>query len=161
MTYGRGNFWKRVDKSAYRLTTNDLFKPADVQADLRSMPFAHSSFDATVLDPPYMDRDGGYQRADYGVGCSDEIRTLSGIRRLYFAGAREAHRLLRTKGILILKCQDSVTTWNHRDFMTLPGFECIDVFVLMQSGRPPWYPKWQHQHHARKNHSFFIVLRKA
>ena len=125
------------------------------------MPFPDSSFDADVLDPPYLDRDTAYQHADYGVGSTSELRTLAGIRSFYLSGACEAYRLLRTKGILILKCQDSGTTWNHVDFMKLPGFECIDVFVLVQSGRPPWDPKWKQQHHARKNHSYFIVLKKS
>ena len=146
--------------STYRLTTNDLKEPADVQADLRSMPFADGSFDAVVLDLPYMDRDKPYHNANYGVGTSHELRTQSGIRNFYFAGASEAHRLLRRNGVLILKCQDSGKNWNHAVFMELPGFECEDLFVLLQSDTPSWDPKWKRQHHARKRHSYFIVLRK-
>ena len=160
MTYGHGNFWKLVYRSAYRLTTNDLIQPADVQADLRSMPFADSSFDATVLDPPYLDRHKPYHNANYGIGSSNDLRTQAGIRSFYLAGAREAHRLLKRNGVLILKCQDSGQTWNLPVFMKVPGFSCTDIFVLLQSDTPPWDPKWKRQHHARKRHSYFIVLRK-
>lgn len=66
VTFGRGVFWKLVDRSQYRVLGTDLCLDADVPSlfpdveiksgvDFGSLPFEASSVDAVVLDPPYME----------------------------------------------------------------------------------------------------------
>lgn len=40
--------------------------------------------------------------------------------------------------------------------------KCInaDLFVLMQNGQPTMRHKSEQQKHARRNHSYFLVMRK-
>lgn len=158
-TFGKGNFWKKINTAKYDLVTNDLIEAADFHFDLRSIPLPDSSFDTIVLDPPYMNREEPFHHAGYGVGL-DGVQTQKQIRALYVAGCAEALRLLKSSGILILKCQNCGQHWNHLFLSEVAGFDLVDEFVLVQSDRTVWDRKWKHQHRARKNHSYFLVHRK-
>ena len=86
---------------------------------------------------------------------------------LYAKGAREAHRVLCQEGIFIVKCQDEVSA--NRQWLTHVeiindceklGFYVRDLFVVMRTNRPV-VSRLLKQVHARKNHSYFIVLQKT
>lgn len=173
VTWGRGVFWKKVNKSLYNLLRSDLLPVGDIVADARSLPYDKKSLDMVVFDPPYMHWHGSTSElketnpvVQYGNG----VRTTTGIKSwrdvlgLYHDMAKEAHRVVVDCGYLIIKVQDTVASsrqrWLHCDLMSLVGWECVDLFVLVQSTKPAHYPKWRNQFHARKNHSFFIVHRK-
>lgn len=165
MTFGRGVFWKEVPWGLYKLRTNDLATRADTQADFRTMPYADGAFDAVILDPPYMHSGGSIKRSlDSCYRNGERGGSWRDILPMYLAGSAEAWRLLRVGGVLILKVQDTVV--NHRQFflhaelLSVPGFDCEDLFVLVQPGKPLMSSRWKRQYHARKNHSYFIVLRK-
>jgi len=165
VTFGRGVFWRQVDASRYRLLATDL---AIDGIDARRLPYSNASIDVEVFDPPYMHASGSIKESIAGCyrnNTSIQLRNQKEVRQLYFDAAREAHRVLKTKGILIVKCKDMVEAgkqvWNHVTFMSLPGFACEDLFVLVQNTQPAMDPKWSRQFHARKNHSFFVVLRKV
>jgi hypothetical protein len=167
MTYGRGVFWKFVDKRKYDLITNDLYMDANLRVDFRDTGLPESFFDAVVLDPPYMHSTGGIKASlsdCYKNNDSIVLKTQKDIRNLYLGGIKEAHRLLKDRGILIVKCQDAIESgkenWNHVAIMTVDGFHCVDLFVLVQKSRPLVAAQWKTVRHARKNHSFFVVLRK-
>jgi hypothetical protein len=100
----------------------------------------------------------------YQNNTSVDISNMSAVLKLYLDGILEAKRLLRPNGILVIKSQDIIQAgkqwWMHHILMMQDGFTCEDLFVLMQSSIPAADPKWKQQAHARKNHSFFIVLRK-
>ncbi|MDR1215526.1 MAG: hypothetical protein LBK25_02480, partial [Treponema sp.] len=51
VTYGGGVFWRNVDLKNYSLVASDI---AD-GVDCRNLPYEDGSFDALVLDPPYME----------------------------------------------------------------------------------------------------------
>ena len=166
MTWGKGVFWRNVDTSLYDLVRNDLFEAADVHENFRKMSFLDESFDAVVLDPPYMRTNN-----KHGVMASNyrnrdiNLRTHTAIIELYKEGATEAWRLLRSGGVLIIKCQDEVESrrqrWSHVELMSLDGFLCEDLFVLVRSGIPLRGRCQDVQHHGRKNHSFFVIHRKV
>jgi hypothetical protein len=85
---------------------------------------------------------------------------------LYFAGAREAWRVLRDGGIYIVKCQDEVCANQQRlthveiiNELQQYGFITEDLFVLVRNGKPG-VSRMLTQGHARKNHSYFIVFIK-
>ena len=92
------------------------------------------------------------------------LRTHKDIIQLYMDGAKEAHRLLKDKGILIIKCQDEIESskqkWSHIELMSIPGFLAEDLFILVRSGGVLIDKRWKKQYHSRKNHSYFVVLRK-
>ena len=88
----------------------------------------------------------------------------------YAAGIAEAHRVLKSKGVLVFKCQDTVH--NHRLQLTHAriwslaeeqGFRLQDLFILITTNRLPVRAAShgrQVQRHARVHHSYFLVFRK-
>jgi hypothetical protein len=101
--------------------------------------------------------DACYQNASvtYGHGS---------IIRLYAGGILEAARVLRKRGVLILKCQDETEGNKQRlshveliQLVELFGFEIVDLFVLVSQSMPMMRHKYQKS--ARKNHSYALVAR--
>jgi hypothetical protein len=78
----------------------------------------------------------------------------------------EAHRVLRERGVLIVKCQDEVCAnrqrFTHVEIMQVyerMGFVAEDLFVVMRQNKPG-VSRTVRQVHARKNHSYFLVFWK-
>ena len=177
MCYGRGTFWKNMP-DIYELWTNDIdkTKPSEYHTDARRSGFPSGYFKAVILDPPYAVRrsgnrgTAGWRRQEKRGGPSYDSangrgRALSaGNIDLYMDCAKEAHRVLAAKGLLIIKAQDEIECSrfkaHHLTLCSIPGFRLEDIFVVVMKWNPVWDPKWKNQNHARKNHSYFIVHRK-
>jgi len=191
VTFGLGAFWKKVPAGAYRVLASDLALKPEVRApagfelrsgvDCRALPHADASLDALVLDPPYME--GMYRRevghlagsgshAAFRRAYSQAAATADGPRwhdavvDLYARAGREAQRVLRPEGVLIVKCQDEVSANTQRltHVELITGYEslglyCKDLFVLVRSNSPA-ISRLKTQVHARKNHSYFLVFVK-
>jgi hypothetical protein len=178
VTYGSGVFWKKVPKDRYRLLASDL---AD-GVDCRRLPHANASLDALVLDPPYLEgllrakadtRGGqgshGQFRSYYSNGgeAAGSGRWHQAVLDLYLAAGEEARRVLRDHGIFIVKCQDEVSA-NRQELTHVQllngyaamGFYARDLFVLIRPNRAG-VARLLRQVHARKNHSYFLVLQKV
>ena len=170
VTYGKGVFWRRVPKDLYDLRATDL---AD-GIDCRNLPYEDASIDCVVFDPPYMHTPGGTAHANHqnyegyyrNNEATSEKKYHEAVLDLYFAAAREARRVLRDGGIYIVKCQDEVCANQQRlahveiiNQLQQYGFVTEDLFVVVRKGRPG-VSRLLTQAHARKNHSYFIVLIK-
>ena len=178
VTFGRGVFWRRVQKGDYQLF------PSDIQTgiDCRALPYEDGAFDCVVLDPPYME--GLFRRSKShlaGAGTYEAFRkyysngaeTVEGpkdhaaVLDLYFRAGKEAYRILRPEGVLIVKCQDEVSSHTQRlthvdiiqEYERL-GFYTKDLFVVVRPNRPA-VSRTRGQIHARKNHSYFLVFVKT
>jgi DNA modification methylase len=86
---------------------------------------------------------------------------------MYFRAGQEAYRVLKTKGVLIVKCQDEVSggkQWlTHVEIINeyeKYGFYTKDLFVVVRNNRPG-VSRLKSQVHARKNHSYFLVFIKC
>lgn len=178
VTFGGGVFWKNVDLEKYQLHPSDI---AD-GIDCRNLPYDDASFDAIVLDPPYME---GLLRANKdhkaGAGSHAAFRDYysngdeadggpkwhGAVTDLYFKAGVEARRVLRDHGIFIVKCQDEVSAnrqWlthveiiNHYEGL---GFYAKDLFVIMRQNKAG-IARLKKQVHARKNHSYFLIFVKV
>ncbi len=169
VTYGKGVFWQHVPPGTYRLTRCDI----QSGTDLRSLPFDDDSFDALVLDPPYVSKSESVSPLylDHEERYQNVARGSSGhqaILDLYVEGANEARRVLTEKGVLILKVQAEVSNGlqlpTHYELYALlkeRGWHLDDEFVLVQNGKLPNSSRTKRQFHARKNHSLFLVFRKS
>jgi hypothetical protein len=180
VTYGQGVFWREVPAGRYRLLASDLA----TGTDCRALPHACGAIDALVLDPPYLEgllrekpeTRGGqgshaalrefYAAASDGGGVG-QGRWHQAVLDLYLDAAREARRVLRDHGILIVKCQDEVSAnrqeLTHVQLVTSLaelGFYARDLFVLVRANRPG-VARLLRQVHARKNHSYFLVFQKV
>jgi hypothetical protein len=172
VTYGKGIFWKHVPAGAYELLATDQA----MGVDCRRLPYEDGTIDCVVFDPPYMHTPGGtahqnhqnYERYYNNNGISHASRKYhEAVLDLYFEGAREAHRVLKAGGVLIVKCQDEVCANRQRlthveivNELSGMGFEADDLFVTLRNNRPG-VSRMLKQVHARKNHSYFLVFRKA
>jgi len=178
VTYGKGVFWREVDRDAYHVVASDIA----MKVDCRDLPYGDETIDCVVLDPPYMEGfyrsqsdalagSGNYAafRSYYSNGR--KARSKSGkyhaaVLGMYLAAGREASRVLRDKGIFIVKCQDEVSAnrqwFTHVEIInacTDHGFYAKDLFVTVRANRPA-VSRMLRQVHARKNHSYFLVFEK-
>lgn len=169
MTYGRGKFW--TDYRSDYMCTNDINPNMDAHhhEDFRTLPFDDGSFDVAVFDPPYIvmgGRDtpttGGKDLADR-FGLVDAPTTVPELVQLFIDGMAEARRVLRRKGILLVKCQDFVSSGGYvamRHLVVaeanLLGFRQVDEFVHYSGTGPQ--PSGRRQHHSRRAHSFLCVF---
>ena len=159
VTYGKGAFWKNIDTTKYKLLRTDLLDGID----FRSLPYKPTSLDALILDPPYMH--GGFRLKPSLYSSYRNANTSHhSVIRLYAGGILEAARLLRKKGICIVKCQDETESgrqcFSHLELIHLLevfGFSVVDLFVMVQSNIP--ITGKVHQKSARKNHSYALVAR--
>ena len=94
-------------------------------------------------------------------------RYHAAVLDLYFKAGLEAFRVLRMRGVFIVKCQDQVSAniqnLTHVQLINefgAHGFYAKDLFVLMRSNRPA-VTRLLKQEHARKNHSYFLVFIKT
>lgn len=171
VTYGKGVFWKGVDRKKFKLLATDLKN----DVDCRDLPYDEGTIDCVVFDPPYMHTPGGtahVNHQNYEAYYSNN-QALSGskyheaVLDLYFEAAKEAKRVLRPKGIYIVKCQDEVCANRQRlthveiiNFVEKIGFITEDLFVVVRRNNPGM-SRVLKQVHARKNHSYFLVFWKA
>ena len=88
------------------------------------------------------------------------------VIELYADAGREAWRVLRDRGVLIVKCQDEVCSnrqrLTHVEIINAyedQGFVVEDLFVVVRTNSPG-VSRVVRQVHARKNHSYFLVLWK-
>ena len=179
VTYGKGVFWKNVNLNNYKLSASDI---AD-GIDCRNLPYEDKSFDVVVFDPPYMEgfyRKGNTVKAGDGTHNSfrdhysngDEAPRPKGAKwhaavlEIYNEGSLEAHRILRDKGVFVVKCQDEVSA-NRQNLTHVEiinsfaeiGFFCKDLFIVVRPNKPGM-SRVINQVHARKNHSYFLVFIK-
>jgi hypothetical protein len=172
VTFGKGVFWKQINPKEYE------FYPSDIKdgIDCRSLPFKNNTFDAIVFDPPYMHTPGGTAHnghQNYEEYYQNNLSNHSSkkyheaVLDLYFAAADEAWRVLRGEGLYIVKCQDEVCANQQRlthveiiNELTRKGFIVEDLFVVVRRNKPG-VSRVLKQVHARKNHSYFLVFRKA
>ncbi len=172
VTFGKGVFWRNVPKDEYNLL------PSDVQSgtDCRNLPYQDGEIDCVVLDPPYMHTPGGtahtvhtaFERhyRNNGSGNRTGKKYHEAVLDLYEDAGREAYRVLRNLGVLIVKCQDEVCA-NRQRFTHMEitqayqrmGFIAEDLFVVVRQNRPG-VSRTVRQVHARKNHSYFLVFWK-
>jgi DNA methylase len=171
VTFGKGVFWKRVNKDDYVLKATDI----EMGVDCRKLPYGDEVIDCVVFDPPYMHTPGGtahqnhqhYERYYNNNGISHSSKKYhEAVLDLYFEGSKETFRVLKPGGILIVKCQDEVCANRQRlthveiiNELSAMGFTIDDLFVVVRSNKPG-VSRVLRQVHARKNHSYFLVFRK-
>ena len=172
VTFGKGVFWRHVPPDQYELLASDIQEGIDC----RDLPYKDESIDCVVLDPPYMHSPGGTAHEaqtpfeehyrNNGSGNQTKSKYHDAVLDLYRDAGREAYRILRDRGVLIVKCQDEVCSnrqrFTHVEILQMYdeiGFVAEDLFVVMRSNRPG-VSRAVRQVHARKNHSYFLVFWK-
>jgi hypothetical protein len=180
VTYGKGVFWRKIPSGKYETHFSDL----KTGTDCRRLPYSDQSLEAVVFDPPYIE--GFYRnKADALAGAGshgafrdyysdgtardgvDGFKYHDAVLAMYAQAAVEAKRVLRPDGHYIVKCQDEVSANRQKSthveliyLYELLGFYCKDIIVVVRDNRPG-VSRLKQQTHARKNHSYFLVLRNC
>ena len=172
VTYGKGVFWKHIAENKYDLRATDI----QGGTDCRKLPYGDKEIDCVVLDPPYMHSPGGTAHSTHkpfedhyrnnGTGNRTRSKYHDAVLDLYVDAGKEALRVLRDRGVLIVKCQDEVCSNRQRlthveiiHEYTAIGYVVEDLFVVMRSNKPG-VSRSVRQVHARKNHSYFLIFWK-
>jgi hypothetical protein len=177
VTFGKGVFWRKANRLGYKLLATDI----QTGTDCRQLLYPDGSIDCVVLDPPYMEglfrkskdhlAGSGTHRAfrdhySNGEATNGGPKWHEAVLDLYFRAGREARRVLRDNGILIVKCQDEVSANRQRlthveiinEYESI-GFYTKDLFVVVRRNQAG-VSRLKKQVHARKNHSYFLVFVK-
>lgn len=124
-----------------------------------------------MLAPPFLAAKGKSLKGNDGNIINRRFGVYPDEKSLHCCYAdmlAEAYRALKPDGILIFKCQDKVSSgkqyMSHVFIMNEAvriGFYPKDLFILLAKSR--LVADWQrrNQIHARKWHSYFIVLQKT
>ncbi|MDX2161918.1 MAG: DNA methyltransferase [bacterium] len=129
-----------------------------------------SLFDTYVFDDPTStaneQADTAANELPEALLIESEPKWHAAVLDLYVKAGIEAYRVLKAKGIMIVKCQDEVSAnkqWlTHVEIINeyaKMGFYAKDLFVLMRTNKPG-VSRVKAQRHARKNHSYFLVFVK-
>lgn len=170
VTYGRGNFW--TDYRPQNLVAHDQILDG---VDFRQLPEEDASVDVVVFDPPYIPQGGRetstltalYPTRKTGFldryGLRDGPHNEAELGELVAAGMKEASRVLRPGGRLLVKCMDYISSGQYQqgrhrvvNYAAALGLRQVDEFVHY-SGLGP-QPHRDTQYHSRRAHSFLCVF---
>lgn len=164
-THGRGVWWKNWQPD--RLVTLDAATPAQLAGDFRHLPFAAATFDAVAYDPPYVSVGGrkttGIPDFHNRFGLTTAPRSPRELQYLINVGLTETHRVVRPRGIVLVKCQDYVSSgklWlgTHHTLTHALALKFSVLDRLEHIGDPRPQPGGRRQVHARRNLSTLFVL---
>lgn len=174
-TYSKGVFYKNNGLDAPDLKF-DLVPQTDdtVQADCRHLPLLDNSLDCIMFDPPFVISSGPSLLAENCKDGSNIINnrfscfpTPSKLYEFYKESLVEFYRVLSDNGVLIFKCQDTVSSgiqYLSHIYIHQMAIECgfypKDLFILNAKSRLI-SGKHTQQKHARKFHSYFWVFEKG
>jgi SAM-dependent methyltransferase len=169
-TINAGRFWRNSHRKVVGMDIDPKFEP-DILADNCNMPCKDDSFDVVVNDPPHVPNQGKDRSKDFNdrfglvvKSCAKNGYNFTHTFRPFLA---EAFRVLHKEGVLFCKIADYVHghrfQWAHVELVNAAveiGFTACDCIVKIRKG-PITDPRWKKAHHARRQHCYWIVLRKS
>jgi hypothetical protein len=176
LTFGRGAFWRAYRPQ--RLVTADRLPLKGVQIVLDAtwaLPFPvfpNSIFDIVVIDPPYLrgaDSEKSKIHPNLNACYQNNAPTSrprsyhpGEWRRMmeqYYAFLQNASMVVKKNGLLVVKCMDDKENWVIRDLLIPTNLKLISIHVVTTTAQPMM--RHDFQLHARKNHSYFLILRRT
>jgi hypothetical protein len=126
-----------------------------------------------MYDPPFVIAGKSYRDNKEGSSIIakryEGYESYSHLTKNYYNTLKELYRITEKGGIVVFKCQDTVSGgknhFTHCLIMNMAiniGFYPRDMFVLHNNVRINSFgTKWTKQEHARKYHSYFWVFEKV
>ena len=169
VTYGNGGLYKGGIPQPVHKFDIDPQAEGVICRDSQYTGLPNGETGSVIYDPPFLTyirkgRDGNGHMALAkrfgGYWSYDELQED------YIHSISEAYRILKKKGVYVIKCQDIIH--NHKMHCThgmvinmaeVEGFRLLDLFILHKAHRMRSPQKGQ-QRHARIHHSYFLVFKK-
>jgi len=164
-TYSSGKFYSKGDIPQPKIKSDIIPRFDDVHEwDACSLELEDNSIQSIMFDPPFV---AGHTK-DKPSGIIGErfhgFRYIPDLWVWYEDCLAEFARVLKDKGVLVFKCQDTVSSgkqwWSHVHIINEAekrGFYCKDLFILNAKSRIVGH-NHKNQKHARKFHSYFLVF---
>lgn len=171
-TYSKGSFWKDLPGPVNKtdlLPVNDTV----IEANSENLPFDDGSMKSIMYDPPFVVAGVSYKGNKEGSSIIakrfEGYTNYDDLMENYYKTLKELHRVCEKDGLVVMKCQDTVSGgknhFTHSMIMNMAmdiGFYPRDLFILHNKVRINSFgTKWTKQEHARKYHSYFIILQKT
>jgi hypothetical protein len=162
-TYSTGRFWQGLPEPVYKFDLSPQL-PEVNQSDCRNLPFESGQVGSIMFDPPFITEGTSKSKIKQRFTA---FQSLDELKQMYSESLKEFYRILRPNGLLVFKCQD--ITYYHKQFLTHVwlinvatqiGFYSKDLFILIRDN-VLLGAHIKKQQHARKTHSYFVVLKKA
>jgi hypothetical protein len=171
-TYSRGLFWKNLPEPKIK---TDLVPVTEdtIQADSEHLPFEDNSMKSIMYDPPFVISGKSYKENKEGSSVIAKrfqgYTTYEKLTTNYYNTLIELYRICEKDGLVVMKTQDTTSGgknhFTHVMIMNMAikiGFYPRDLFILVAKMRINSFgTKWKKQEHARKFHSYFIILEKT
>lgn len=170
ITYGNGKFYQGIAEPTLKFDIDPQCAGV-VQACSTQLPVCSDTLQSIVFDPPFLTYIRSGRNGNGGMVMAQRFAGYWRYEELedhYKRTLIEAHRVLKSGGILVFKCQDIIH--NHRMHCThakviawaeFLGYRLKDLFILPASHRMPSPNRAGSQKHARIFHSYFLVLEKT
>lgn len=163
-TYSKGNFYKNIKKPKYKHDIKPQTKDV-LFGDCRKLSYNNESIESIMFDPPFI---AGKSLKSEGIirNRFSSFKDMKECWEFYYYSLIEFYRILKNKGILIFKCQDTISGGkqylSHVEIINYAiklGFYPKDLFILISENRIIGRTH-KKQQHARKYHSYFLVFIK-
>ena len=135
----------------------------DIMID--GIPYRDNSIKSIIFDPPFMFGTHGQTKNNIMTKRFTMFDSWAELESMYRKSLQEFYRILIKGGIVAFKCQDytdSQTTLTHcfvHNWALEIGFKIEDLFIMAFKGGRVWNSNLT-QKHARKYHSYWIILKK-
>ncbi len=170
-TYSVGNFYKdgKIKEPLYKFDINPTNENV-IKADCRNLPLQKESLSCIIYDPPFLATTGKSLKTNTGNIINRRFGVYPNEKELhqfYIDSLKELYRILKKDGILIVKCQDKISSGKqymshifiYNEAIKI-GFYPKDLFILIAKNRIVANWQIQNQKNARKYHSYFWVFQK-
>lgn len=166
-TYSKGKFYESGRVAQPRIKSDLIPRFDDVNEwDASELKLHSNSIGSICFDPPFI---VGHTK-DKPTGIIGErfhgFRYIKDLWEWYDKCLSEFYRVLDKNGVLVFKCQDTVSSGkqylSHVHIINEAeklGFYCRDMFILNAKNRIIGH-NHHNQKHARKFHSYFLVFEK-
>lgn len=163
LTYSTGKMWKGLHIPKYCF---DLKPELPFVKQLDESRLYESFFQSCILDLPFIIHP--YPKEANAIICNrfDAFSSEQELLETNTSMLRLAHQILKNKAICVVKTQDTCYAgkqiWTHTYVMNEAekiGFKIEDVFICLAKNM--LVNQNNKARHARKQHCYFIVLRKT
>lgn len=169
VTFGQGRWWSKWRPG--QLVTNDInrYTLADLHYDFQHLPPEWTdTFDVVAYDPPYkLNGTGGSHPSDKGYGVDGTYTSIADKHELIMAGVRQCARVVKPGGVLLIKCQDQVSSGKVRwqtfmiyEYLTPHVHRPCELIDLLHLEGYRAQPEGRRQVHARRNYSTLMVFKR-